>query len=53
MTLVKVLSSTESNLRVGACTCMQVCIHVCVKVSDCIRVLTFVSVCLCVCVCKC
>ena len=46
---VKVLSCTESNLLVH----VHAGVYVCVKVSDCIRVLTFVSECVCVCVCVC
>ena len=47
---VKVLSCTESNLCVGVMN-VHAGVYVCVKVSDCIRVLKFVSVCVCVCEC--
>ena len=46
---VKVLSCTESNLRVGVMY-VHAGVYVCVKVSDCIRVLKSVCVCVCVCV---
>ena len=51
---VKVLTCTESNLLVGVMY-VHAGVYVCVKVSDCIRILKFVSECACVCVyvCEC